>query len=80
VLEGITLAEMVEFVVQVFVNLSGGTILDEKAAKNSETTHPENLAVRRYTVSTHDLCDSQNPHPLFPSCRPINPPIQTSTS
>ena len=45
VLERVTLAEVVQFVVEVLVDLSSGTILDEKAAEDSETAHPNNLAV-----------------------------------
>ena len=45
VLEGVTLAEMVELVVEVLIDLAGGTVLDEKAAEDSETAHPEDLAV-----------------------------------
>jgi len=35
VLEGVTLAEMVEFVVEMLVDLASSTVLDEKAAENS---------------------------------------------
>lgn len=35
VLEGVTLAELIELVVKVFVDLAGGTIFDEQAAENS---------------------------------------------
>ena len=45
-LEGVTLAQVVEFVVEVFVNLARCTILDEEAAEDTETTHPHNLAVQ----------------------------------
>lgn len=44
VLEGVTLAQVVEFVVKVFVDLAACTVLDEKAAENTETAHPDNLA------------------------------------
>lgn len=40
VLEGVTLAELVELVVKMFVDLSCGTILYKKASKNSKTSHP----------------------------------------
>lgn len=43
VLEGVTLAGVVQLVVQVLVNLSAGAVLDEKAAEDSETAHPQNL-------------------------------------
>jgi hypothetical protein len=45
VLEGVTLAQVVELVVEVLVDLAAGTILDEKAAENAESAHPNNLAV-----------------------------------
>jgi hypothetical protein len=45
VLEGVTLGEEVELVVQVLVDLSGGAVLDEETAEDPETAHPEDLAV-----------------------------------
>lgn len=47
-LEGVTLAQVVELVVEVLVDLAGGTVLDEETAENTLTTHPENLAVDRH--------------------------------
>ena len=44
VLKGISLAEMVQFVVEVLVDLARGTVLDEEAAQDAETAHPEDLA------------------------------------
>lgn len=35
VLESVTLAEMVEFVVEMFVNLAGSAIFDKETAKDS---------------------------------------------
>ena len=40
VLESVTLAEMVELVVEVFVNLASSAIFDEKTAQDPQTTHP----------------------------------------
>ena len=40
VLEGVTLAELVQLVIKVLIDLSGGTILDEQASKNSKASHP----------------------------------------
>ena len=54
VLEGVTLGEMVQLVVEVLVDLSGGTVLDEKTAEDTETTHPEDLAVNN-RISKHSL-------------------------
>jgi len=48
VLEGVTFAQVVELVVQVLVDLATGTILDEKTAENTETAHPDDLAVETY--------------------------------
>ena len=45
VLEGVTLTQMVELVVEVLVDLAGSTVLDEETAENTLTTHPEDLAV-----------------------------------
>ena len=44
VLEGVTLGEVVEFVVEVLVDLSAGTVLDEQAAEDAEAAHPQDLA------------------------------------
>jgi hypothetical protein len=40
VLEGVTLAQLVEFVVKVLVNLAGGTIFNEKTSENTKASHP----------------------------------------
>lgn len=48
VLEGVTLGEVVQLVVEVLVDLSGGTVLDEKTAEDTETAHPQNLAKSRH--------------------------------
>ena len=45
VLEGVTLAQVVELVIKVLVNLASGSVLDQKAAKDSESAHPQNLAL-----------------------------------
>jgi len=44
VLEGVTLAQVVEFVVKVLVNLAAGTVLDKQTTENTEAAHPDNLA------------------------------------
>lgn len=43
VLEGVTLAQVVQLVVEVLVDLAAGTVLDEKAAKDTQAAHPEDL-------------------------------------
>lgn len=44
VLEGVTLAGVVQLVVEVLVDLSAGTVLDKETAEDSQTAHPEDLA------------------------------------
>lgn len=44
VLEGVTLAQVVELVVEVLVDLARGTVFDQEAAEDSEAAHPEHLA------------------------------------
>lgn len=48
VLEGVTLAQVVELVVKVLVDLSGGTVLDEKTTEDTQAAHPEDLAMAEY--------------------------------
>ena len=45
VLEGVTLGEEVQLVVEVLVDLSGGAVLDQKTAEDTETAHPDDLAI-----------------------------------
>lgn len=45
VLERVTLAQVVQLVVQVLVDLAGGTVADEQAAEDTHAAHPENVAV-----------------------------------
>jgi hypothetical protein len=54
VLEGVTLGKVVELVVEVLVDLSGGTVLNEKTAEDTETAHPKDLAVHS-CISKHSL-------------------------
>jgi hypothetical protein len=51
VLEGVTLAQVVELVVKVLVDLAGGTVLDQQATENALAAHPDDLAVSRLSVS-----------------------------
>lgn len=41
VLEGVTLGKVVELVVEVLVNLAGGTVADEETAEDSHAAHPQ---------------------------------------
>ena len=53
-LEGVTLGEEVELVVEVLVNLSGGTVLDEETTEDTETAHPYDLAIEtRISKQSH---------------------------
>ena len=51
VLEGVTLAQVVELVVKVLVDLAGGAVLDQKTTEDTLTAHPDNLAVDGLLVS-----------------------------
>lgn len=51
VLEGVTLAQMVQVVVEVLVDFAGSAIFDQEAAEDAETAHPHNLAVFRHSSS-----------------------------
>ena len=44
VLEGVTLAQLVEFVIEVLVDLASSAILDQKTSENTQASHPEDLA------------------------------------
>lgn len=59
VLEGVTLGEKVQLVVEVLVDLSGGAVLDQKTAEDTETAHPQNLAVIRVSKNSTCVC---SPH------------------
>jgi hypothetical protein len=61
VLEGVTLAQVVELVVEVLVDLAGGTVADEETTENTHAAHPKNLAVERKTAYQHELF----PHCIF---------------
>jgi hypothetical protein len=55
VLEGVTLAQVVELVVQVLVDLASGTVTDEETTENTHAAHPEDLAVEgRNLLATGD--------------------------
>ena len=50
VLEGVTLAEVVELVVEVLVDLARSAVFDQKAAKDTETAHPHDLTILHHSV------------------------------
>lgn len=43
-LEGITLAQMVQLVVEMLVDFAGSAVLDQEAAENAKAAHPHDLA------------------------------------
>lgn len=45
VLECVTLAQVVQLVVQMLVDLAAGAVLEQKTAEDTEATHPHDLAV-----------------------------------
>jgi hypothetical protein len=57
-LEGVTLREMVQLVVEVLVDLAGSTVLDKKTAENSEATHPKDLARHTGILGTLPLTET----------------------
>jgi hypothetical protein len=59
VLEGVTLGEVVELVVEVLVDLAAGAVLDEQAAEDPLATHPQDLSVAAVSM----------PSSLFPFSR-----------
>lgn len=63
VLEGVTLGGVVQLVVEVLVDLAGGTVLDQEAAENSLTAHPDDLPIiQRVSLGQLSAADSL----LFP--------------
>lgn len=54
VLEGVTLAEMVQLVVEMLVDFAGSAIFDQKATEDTETAHPHHLAVFEALVISMD--------------------------
>ena len=55
VLEGVTLAQVVELVVEVLVDLARGTVADEQTTENTHAAHPEESAVQRKYPSAHQF-------------------------
>jgi hypothetical protein len=67
VLEGVTLGQVVELVVEVLVDLSGGTVLDEETAEDTETAHPDDLAIDiRISKQSPSSLISHNESPSSP--------------
>ena len=67
VLEGVTLAQVVELVVEVLVDLAGGAVLDQQTTEDTETAHPHNLAVGNCQPQFHlssNITTPCNPFPL----------------
>lgn len=56
VLEGVTLAQVVELVVEVLVDLASGTVADEQTTEDTHAAHPEDLAVERKNTKISINC------------------------
>lgn len=54
VLEGVTLAQMVQIVVEVLVDFARSAIFDQKATEDAETAHPHDLAVFKAHIISMD--------------------------
>jgi hypothetical protein len=67
VLEGVTLAQVVELVVKVLVDLAGGAVLDQQTTEDTETAHPHNLAVGIVSRNSF-LNPACHLHAVLPSC------------
>lgn len=65
VLESVALAQVVELVVKMLVDLAAGTILDQETAEDAKTAHPEDL--RRHTGVGSTLSLSVATMTAFPS-------------
>ena len=52
VIEGVTLAQVVELVVKMFVDLAGGAVLDEQTTEDTQAAHPHDLAVHHHQLAT----------------------------
>lgn len=65
-LEGVTLGQVVELVVEVLIDLAGRAVLDQQTAENAEAAHPDDggwhtgigrtLALTESLVATESLC------------------------
>ena len=53
VLECVTLAQVVEFVVEVFVDFPRGTVFGQETTEDTKTAHPNNLSVDRVSIYRH---------------------------
>lgn len=69
VLEGVTLGGVIQLVVEVLVDLAGGTVLDQEAAENPLTAHPEDLPAKRIVSSRLSSHNS----PRCPGCPKLLP-------
>ena len=61
VLERVTLAQVVEFVIEVLVDLASRAVLDEQAAEDTQTTHPHDLTIHHISIPPHT--DANPPYP-----------------
>ena len=65
VLEGVTLAQVVELVVEVLVDLASGTVADEQTTENTHAAHPEESAVQRKYPSAHQVPSKKKKNHIF---------------
>ena len=73
VLEGVTLAQVVELVVKVLVDLASSTVADEQATENTHAAHPENLAILYDIPSVKEFHHGTSHHDIDPiGHRPAN--------
>ena len=66
VLEGVTLAQVVELVVKVLVNLAGGTVLHQQATQDTQTAHPHDGPIHEPVSTSSPTMDL--PSSSAPSC------------
>lgn len=66
VLEGVTLAQVVELVVKVLVDLASSTVADEEATENTHAAHPENLAILHENPSVNLSHHGMTHHDIDP--------------
>ena len=58
VLKCVTLAQMIELVVEMLIDLAASAVLDKKASKDSKTAHPEDLSRHTSISSTLSLSEA----------------------
>ena len=49
VLERVTLAQLIQFMIKVLVDFASSTVFDEQSSEDSQAAHPEDLAVDNHS-------------------------------